>query len=58
LERDHFEELGVDERRVLAVGWGGKDIIAVTQDRDRSRALLNAVMEYLKSLMFWNLLTS
>jgi hypothetical protein len=46
LERAHFEDLGIDWREVLAVGWGGMDKIAVAQDRDRFRALVNAVMEF------------
>jgi hypothetical protein len=28
------------------VGWGGMDWIAVTQDRDRLRALVDAVMNH------------
>jgi hypothetical protein len=50
LERDHFEDLGVDGREVLAVGWGGMDKIAVAQNRDRFRALVNAVMEFSRSI--------
>jgi hypothetical protein len=46
LERDYFEELGVDERRVLAVELGGKERIAVTQDRETSRTVVNAVMKF------------
>jgi hypothetical protein len=41
-----FEELGVDERRVLAVEWGGKERIAVAHDRERSRAVVNAVPKF------------
>jgi hypothetical protein len=29
---------------LLEVGWGGMDWIDMAQDRDRSRALVNAVM--------------
>jgi hypothetical protein len=48
-ERDHLENLGVDGRKILKrglqdLGWGGKKCIAVAQDRDRWRALVNAVM--------------
>jgi hypothetical protein len=46
LERDRFEDLGVDGRKVLAVGQGGMDRIAVAQDRDSCRALVIAVMEF------------
>jgi hypothetical protein len=52
LERDNFEDLDVDGREVLAVGWGGMDRIAVAQDRDRFRALVNEVMELLCSIKF------
>jgi hypothetical protein len=47
-ERDHMEDPGVDGRIVLI--WifrkwvGGMDWIDVAQDRDRWRALMNAVM--------------
>jgi hypothetical protein len=46
LERDHLEDLGVDGRKtnLQEVGWGGMDWIDVAQDRDRCRALVNAVM--------------
>ena len=50
LERDHFEDLGVDGRKVLAVVWGGMGKIAVAQERDRCRALVNAVMEFSNSI--------
>jgi hypothetical protein len=50
LERDHFEDLGVDGRKVLAVGWGGMDKIAVAQDSERCRALVNTLMEFLISI--------
>jgi len=33
LERGHFEDLDVDGRKELAVGWGGLDKIAVDQVR-------------------------
>jgi len=46
LERDHFPDLVVDGRKVLAMGWGGMDRITVAQDRDGSRALVNEVMEF------------
>jgi hypothetical protein len=35
--RDHYEEL-------REVGWGDVDLIGLTQDRNRWRALVNAVM--------------
>jgi hypothetical protein len=52
LERDHFAYLGVNGRKVLAVGWGGMDRIAVAQDRDASRAFVNAVMEFSSYIKF------
>jgi hypothetical protein len=52
LGKDHFEDIGVDGRKVLAVGWGGMDRIAVAQDRDRSRALVNAVIELWNCIKF------
>ena len=47
-EGDHLEDLGVDERMIFKCifkKWdGGMDWIDVAQDRDRWRALANAVM--------------
>jgi len=47
IERDHLENLGVDGRIILKMGlqevrWRGTDWIALLQDRDRWRALVNA----------------
>jgi len=42
MERDHLEDPGVDGRKILRCG--GMDLIELTQDRDRWRALVNAVM--------------
>jgi len=48
-ERDHWGDPGVDGRIILRWifrkwDWGGMDWIELAQDRDRWRALLNAVM--------------
>jgi uncharacterized SAM-binding protein YcdF (DUF218 family) len=47
-ERDHLEELGVDRSQILRldqeVGDGDMDWIVLAQDRDRWRAVVNAVM--------------
>jgi hypothetical protein len=47
-EGDHLEETGVDGRIILKrifKKWdGGMDWIELAQDRDRWRALVNAVM--------------
>jgi hypothetical protein len=49
MERDHLEHLGVDGWIILKwifkkVGWVGTDWIDLAQDRDRWRALVNAVI--------------
>ena len=48
-ERDHLDDPGVDGRIILRWivrkwHWVGMDWIELDQDRDRWRALLNAVM--------------
>jgi hypothetical protein len=47
-ERDHVEEVGIDRRIILRWiferWYGGKDWLDLAQDRDRWRALVNAVM--------------
>jgi hypothetical protein len=46
-ERDHLEDLGVDGTMgsdIRENGWGGVEWIQLAQDRDRWRALVNAVM--------------
>jgi hypothetical protein len=49
-ERDNLEDLGVDGEHTIKVGlqevgWGGVDWIDLAQDRDRWRAVVNAVMK-------------
>jgi len=50
-ERDHLEDLGVDEDSIKMdiqdVGWECMDWIDLAEDRDRRRALVNAVMNLL-----------
>ena len=47
-EGDHLEDLGVDGKIIKMdlkeLGWRGTDWIDLAQDRDRWRALVNAVM--------------
>ena len=43
-ERDHLEDPGVDGKDIQEVDGGGIDWIKLAQDRDRWRALVNAVM--------------
>jgi hypothetical protein len=50
-ERDQWENPGVDGRILFnvdlkEVGCGGVDWIGLAQDRDRWRALVNAVMNF------------
>jgi len=47
LKEDHLENTGVDVRIILRwilIKWNVRDWIDVAQDRDRWRALVNAVM--------------
>ena len=59
-ERDHLEDLSVDGRIILKeVRWGGDvDWIDLAQDRNRWRALVNAVMNLWVSYNAGNFLTS
>ena len=48
-DRDHLEDQGVDGRIILKCilkkwEWGGRDCFTLAQNRDRWRALVNAVM--------------
>lgn len=47
-ERDHLEDQSVDggniDVDIQEVGWGGLGWIDLDEDRDRWRALMNAVM--------------
>jgi hypothetical protein len=45
MERHNLEDLSLDGKIILKwMGWGGMDWIDLTQDRDRWRVLVNAVM--------------
>ena len=62
-ERDYFEDPGVDGRIIIRwifgkLGMGGLDWIELAQDRDRWRALVNAVMNLRVPLNAGNFLTS
>jgi hypothetical protein len=45
-ERDHLEDLGIDERIMILkeIGWKGVALINLAPDRDQWWALSNAVM--------------
>jgi hypothetical protein len=43
-ERDRLEDQGIDERLILSWIFEKWGVICVAQDRDRWRALVNAVM--------------
>jgi hypothetical protein len=47
-ERDHLKDQGIDggniDVDIQEVGWGGLGWIDLAEDRDRWRALVNAVM--------------
>ena len=48
LRKDNLEDTGLDVRIILRLTFrtwdGGMDLIKLAQDRDRLRALVNAVM--------------
>jgi hypothetical protein len=63
MERDHLQDLGVDGRITLKmdlqyVEWGGMDWIALAEDRDTWRVLVNAVMNLRVPQNAGNFLTS
>jgi alpha-glucosidase (family GH31 glycosyl hydrolase) len=45
-EKDHLKDQGVDgiKMDLREIGWGGVELIHLAQDRDRWRAVVNAVM--------------
>jgi hypothetical protein len=46
-ERDHYEDQDISGWMIfrdLEIGWGGVDWIGLAQDRDKWRALVNAIM--------------
>jgi hypothetical protein len=57
-ERDNLEDLGVDIKMDLQVGWGGMDWIDLAVDRDRWRTVVNAVMNLQVPCNVGNILTS
>jgi hypothetical protein len=50
MEREHFEDLGLDGRIILKMFFknldGGVDWIAVAQDMERWRAIVNAILKF------------
>jgi hypothetical protein len=61
MERGHLKDQGIDGRIILKwifKKWdGGMDWIALAQDMDRWRALVNAVMNLRVPQSAWNFLT-
>jgi hypothetical protein len=62
MERDHFEDPGIDGRIILRRIFRKWDedhgVIDLAQDRDRWRALVNAAMNFLVPENAGNFLTS
>jgi hypothetical protein len=53
-EKDHLEDICVDGRISLRIGWDGLDWTDVTEERDRSRALVDNVMNIRVPRNLWN----